>query len=267
VEIGAGRLAVIGGPCVIETLETCLEVGCALRDRCADLGLGYLFKASFDKANRTSLRSYRGPGLERGLEILAAVRAELGVPVLTDIHEPGQAAPAAVVVDMLQIPAFLARQTDLLIAAAMTGKPVNVKKAQFMAPDDLGPVVEKLRDSGACGILLTERGASFGYHTLVVDFRALPAMRGLGHPVCFDVTHSMQQPGGLGSQSGATREYAPHLARAAVAVGVDALFLEAHPNPSQAKSDAAAQLSLEAAASVLEQVARIQDAFSECFPA
>jgi 2-dehydro-3-deoxyphosphooctonate aldolase (KDO 8-P synthase) len=261
--IGGAGLAVIAGPCVIEDEETCLEAGAALRDCCRELGLEYVFKASFDKANRTSLSSYRGPGLQRGLEILARVGERLGVPVLTDIHEPAQAAPAAEVVSMLQIPAFLARQTDLLVAAARTGRPVNVKKAQFLAPDDMSAVVEKLRGSGCQEILLTERGSSFGYHNLVVDFRGLPRMRALGCPVCFDVTHSMQQPGGLGHASGATREYAPYLARAAVAAGVEALFLEAHPEPARARSDAAAQLSLVQAREVLRQAAVLQAAVRE----
>lgn len=257
-EVGTGRLCVIAGPCVIESEELCLEVGQAMKAACAELGVGYVFKASFDKANRTSITSYRGPGLKRGLEILASVRERLGVPVLTDFHESSQAAPVGEVVDILQVPAFLARQTDLLVAAAATGKPVNVKKAQFMAPWDMKQVVGKLRDSGCQGILLTERGASFGYNTLVVDFRSLPQMRDLGHPVCFDVTHSMQQPSGQGNQSGATREYAPHLARAAAAVGIDALFLEVHPNPPEAKSDAAAQLTVTQATRVLQQVEAIR---------
>ena len=263
VEVGSGRLCVIAGPCVIESEETCLEVGRAMQQACRELDFGYVFKASFDKANRTSIRSFRGPGLKQGLEILASVREQLGAPVLTDFHEPAQAAPVGEVVDILQVPAFLARQTDLLVAAAETGKPVNVKKAQFMAPWDMGQVVGKLRESGCRGILLTERGASFGYNTLVVDFRALPQMRALGHPVCFDVTHSMQQPSGQGNQSGATREYAPHLARAAAAVGIDALFLEVHPNPAEARSDAAAQLTFDEARRVLTQVRAIRDALKD----
>jgi 2-dehydro-3-deoxyphosphooctonate aldolase (KDO 8-P synthase) len=263
VEVGSGRLCIIAGPCVIESEELCLEVGTAMRQACADLDLGYVFKASFDKANRTSINSYRGPGLEGGLKILASVREKLGVPVLTDFHESQQARPVGEVVDILQVPAFLARQTDLLVAAAATGKPVNVKKAQFMAPWDMRQVVGKLTESNAAGILLTERGASFGYNTLVVDFRSLPQMRALGHPVCFDVTHSMQQPSGQGNQSGATREYAPHLARAAAAVGIDALFLEVHPVPPSAKSDAAAQLTISEATTLLGQVVAIRKALAE----
>ncbi len=257
VRIGTGTLCVISGPCVIESEECCLEVGAALKATCEQLGLGYIFKASFDKANRTSIHSYRGPGLERGCEILASVKQKLGVPVLTDFHESHQAAPLAEVVDILQVPAFLARQTDLLAAGARTGLPINVKKAQFMAPWDMTQVVGKLRESGCEQILLTERGASFGYNTLVVDFRSLPQMRTLGHPVCYDVTHSLQQPGGQGTSSGATREFAPHLARAAVAVGVDALFLEVHPNPSEARSDAAAQLAIPEAQALLAQLAEL----------
>jgi 2-dehydro-3-deoxyphosphooctonate aldolase (KDO 8-P synthase) len=260
VRIGGTALCVIAGPCVLESESLGLEVGRALKALCAELGFGYVFKASFDKANRTSIHSYRGPGQEKGLASLARLGGQLGVPVLTDFHEPGQAGPVAEAVDILQVPAFLARQTDLLAAAARTGKPVNVKKAQFMAPWDMAQVVSKLRESGCEQILLTERGASFGYNTLVVDFRSLPQMRALGHPVCFDVTHSLQQPGGQGSHSGATREYAPHLARAAVAVGVDALFLEVHPNPAEAKSDAAAQLSIPEAEALLRQAARLRAA-------
>jgi 2-dehydro-3-deoxyphosphooctonate aldolase (KDO 8-P synthase) len=262
VSIGDGRLALIAGPCVIEGLDLCLEVATALRETAGRLGMPYLFKASFDKANRTSLRARRGIGLEEGLSVLAAVRRRVGVPVLTDIHEPGQAAPVAEVVDVLQIPAFLARQTDLLVAAARTGRPVNVKKAQFMAPWDMKPVVEKLVESGCRQLLLTERGSCFGYNNLVVDFRSLPAMRALGHPVIYDATHSLQLPGGLGTASGASREYAPHLMRAAVAVGVDGLFMEVHPDPDHAWSDAAAQLPLASVQALLEQVRRIHDSVS-----
>jgi 2-dehydro-3-deoxyphosphooctonate aldolase (KDO 8-P synthase) len=257
VVIGDGRLALIAGPCVIESRELCLEVATALREIAGRLGMPYIFKASFDKANRTALSARRGAGLDEGLAILDTVRRQVGVPVLTDIHEPSQAARVAEVVDVLQIPAFLARQTDLLVAAAGTGKPVNVKKAQFMAPWDMKAVVEKLVGSGCREILLTERGSCFGYNNLVVDFRALPAMRALGFPVVYDATHSLQLPGGLGSSSGAQREYAPHLMRAAVAVGVDALFMEVHPDPDRAWSDAAAQLPLATVSSLLEHVCRI----------
>ena len=259
VTIGGGRLAVIGGPCVIESLDLCLDVARVMKAACDELDLGYIFKASFDKANRTAGESFRGPGLEPGLEILASVKREVGVPVLTDIHEAGQAARAAEVVDVLQIPAFLARQTDLLVAAARTGRAVNVKKAQFMAPWDMRAVVEKLTGAGNRRLLLTERGSCFGYNNLVVDFRGLVVMRALGFPVVYDATHSLQLPGGLGSASGANREYAPHLLRAAAAVGVDALFLEAHPDPDRALSDAAAQLPLAAVPALLRTAKAIHE--------
>jgi 2-dehydro-3-deoxyphosphooctonate aldolase (KDO 8-P synthase) len=258
--VGDGNLALIAGPCVIESRDMCLQVAITVRDLAASLSMPYVFKASFDKANRTSIRSFRGPGLEAGLEILSEVRAEAGVPVLTDIHEPWQAARAAEVVDALQIPAFLARQTDLLVAAAGTGLPVNVKKAQFMAPWDMRAAVDKLEEAGCRSILLTERGSCFGYNTLVVDFRSLPLLRGRGHPVCYDATHSLQQPGAAGDGSGATREYAPHLVRAAVAVGVDALFIETHPDPARALSDAAAQVRLADLGGLLEQAQAIHQA-------
>ena len=260
VEIGSGRLAVIAGPCVFESLELGIETGSRLKEICAKLGFGYIFKASFDKANRTSLHGYRGPGIDTALEWLAAVKKELGVPVLTDVHEPGQAEKAAEVADMLQIPAFLCRQTDLLIAAAETGKPVNVKKAQFLAPEDMAPVVQKLRESGASGIVLCERGTSFGYHQLVVDFRSLTLMRSLGVPVMFDATHSVQQPGGRGSSSGGDRRYIPSLIRSACSIGIDSLFLEVHPNPDEAKSDGPNMVPLDKAESVLGQAAVIDAA-------
>jgi 2-dehydro-3-deoxyphosphooctonate aldolase (KDO 8-P synthase) len=257
VVFGEERLGLIAGPCVIESVDLCLEVAQTMREIAGRLGMPYVFKASFDKANRTSLGSRRGPGLEAGLEILAAVRRRAGVPVLTDIHEPSQAAPAAAVVDVLQIPAFLARQTDLLIAAARTGKVVNVKKAQFMAPWDMKSVVEKLTGAGCRQLLLTERGSSFGYNNLVVDFRSLPIMRELGYPVVYDATHSLQLPGAAGTASGADRRFAPHLLRAAVAVGVDAIFMEVHPDPASAWSDAAAQLPLADVAPLLEQAVEL----------
>lgn len=260
--VGDGGLLLIAGPCVIESRELCLQVAREMRGLAERHGMGYVFKSSFDKANRTSIHSYRGPGLDEGLAILAEVRERVGVPVLTDVHEPWQARRAAEVVDMVQVPAFLARQTDLLVAAAETGKPVNVKKAQFMAPWDMKNVVRKLEEAGCRSILLTERGSSFGYNTLLVDFRSLPQMRSLGHPVCYDATHSLQQPGGAGTVSGATREFAPHLLRAAVAVGVDALFLETHPDPDRALSDAAAQLPLAAMDGLLGQVSAVHRALA-----
>ncbi len=243
--IGEGHpLAVIAGPCVIESLELCREVAAEAKAVCAELGLPYIFKASFDKANRTSSGSFRGGGLDTGLEVLAAIKAEFGVPVLTDVHETWQIAPVAEVVDVLQIPAFLSRQTDLLLAAGESGRVVNVKKGQFLAPWDMKNVVEKITGTGNKNLLLTERGASFGYNTLVVDMRSLPIMRALGCPVVFDATHSVQQPGGQGTTSGGQREFIPTLLRAAVAAGVDALFLEVHPQPERALSDAATMLPL-----------------------
>ena len=243
--IGAGHpLAVIAGPCVIESLDLCREVATEAKAACDALGLPYIFKASFDKANRTSSGSFRGEGLDKGLEVLAAIKAEFGVPVLTDIHETWQVQPVSEVADVLQIPAFLSRQTDLLLAAGESGRTVNVKKGQFLAPWDMKNVVEKVTGTGNKNLLLTERGASFGYNTLVVDMRSLPIMRALGYPVVFDATHSVQQPGGQGTTSGGQREFIPPLLRAAVAAGVDALFLEVHPNPEQALSDAATMLPL-----------------------
>ena len=245
IEIGDEQpLVLIAGPCVIESEELCLEVGTKVKAITQSLGIPYIFKASFDKANRTSVKSFRGPGIDRGLEILSGIRSRLDVPVLTDIHEPWQAKPAAEVVDVLQIPAFLCRQTDLIVAAAETGKCVNIKKAQFLAAWDMKNSVEKAKSTGNANITLTERGNSFGYNMLVVDMCGLPTMRSLGCPVVFDATHSVQRPGGLGDASGGAREYVPHLIRAAVAVGVDALFLEVHPNPSQALCDAASMLDL-----------------------
>lgn len=258
--VGAGRLALIAGPCVIESEELCLRVAREVQAICERLGIPYIFKASFDKANRTSLHSFRGPGIDEGLRVLATVKREVGVPVTTDIHEPWQAERAAEVVDLLQIPAFLCRQTDLLVAAARTGKPVNVKKGQFLAPWDMRHVVEKLRDSAAVGVMLTERGVSFGYNTLVVDFTSLPQMRALGVPVVFDATHSVQLPGGAGSRSGGRREFIPHLVRAAVAVGVDALFMEVHPGPEQGLSDPATMFPLGELQGLLEQVIAIREA-------
>ncbi len=243
--IGDGTLLLIAGPCVIESAAATLEIARTLRDYARELDLPLIFKASFDKANRTSLMSYRGPGLEKGLEILARVKAEVGLPVLSDVHEVSQVAPAAEVLDVLQIPAFLCRQTDLLVAAARTGKVVNIKKGQFLAPWDMQPVVEKVRAAGNDRIILTERGASFGYNNLVVDFRSLPIMRGLGCPVVLDVTHSVQLPSGQGACSGGQSEFIPHLARAAVAAGVDGLFMEVHPDPAQARCDGPNSLPLD----------------------
>lgn len=258
--IGEGALTLIAGPCVIESEALCLQVAQTVKTICERLGIQYIFKASFDKANRTSLHSFRGPGLEEGLRILAEVKQYTGLPLTTDIHEPWQAERVAEVVDLLQIPAFLCRQTDLLVAAARTGKPVNVKKGQFMAPWDMRHVVEKLQESGAQGVMLTERGASFGYNTLVVDFTSLPQMRALGVPVVFDATHSVQLPAGAGSQSGGRREFIPHLVRAAVAVEIDALFMEVHPDPEKGLSDPATMFPLRDLEMLLAQAIAIRRA-------
>jgi 2-dehydro-3-deoxyphosphooctonate aldolase (KDO 8-P synthase) len=235
--VGKGDLVMIAGPCVIESAEATLAIARTLKDYARELALPLIFKASYDKANRTSLNSFRGPGLAPGLEILARVKDEVGLPVVSDVHQVADVTPAAQVLDVLQIPAFLCRQTDLVVAAAQTGKVVNIKKGQFMAPWDMGQVVDKVFSTGNRRLLLTERGAMFGYNTLVVDFRSLPILRGLGCPVVLDVTHSVQLPGGQGECSGGQREFIPHLARAGVAVGVDALFMEVHPDPAHAKCD------------------------------
>ena len=240
-----------------ESLEVCRAVASEAKAVCAELGLNYVFKASFDKANRTSISGFRGPGERGGLEMLAAVKAEFGVPVITDVHEPHQCAEAAEVVDILQIPAFLCRQTDLLLAAGATGKPVNVKKGQFLAPEDMGPVVRKIESTGNERILLTERGTTFGYHNLAVDMRGLVIMRDLGCPVVFDATHSVQLPGGNGTSSGGNRAFVPPLARAAAAVGIDALFLEVHPDPDKALSDGANSLALKDLRTLLAKVAQL----------
>jgi len=240
--------SLIIGPCQIESRDHTLRVATALKSVCEAAGISMVFKASFDKANRTSGTGARGVGLDQGLEILADVRRELAVPVLTDVHEASQCAPVAEVVDMLQIPAFLCRQTDLLRAAAATGKPVNIKKGQFLAPWDMAHVADKL---GTAPLTLTERGSSFGYNTLVNDFRALPIMARTGHPVIFDATHSVQQPGGQGAASGGQREFVDPLARAALAVGVAGLFIEAHDNPDKAPSDGPNMLPLSALPALL----------------
>ena len=246
VVFGDGRLAFMAGTCVIESLELCMEVASRLVEISKATSAPFVFKASFDKANRTSIESFRGPGLEKGLEILAEVKERFGVPIVTDIHEPHQAAPVAKVADILQIPAFLCRQTDLLLAAGDTGAVVNVKKGQFLAPEDMACVVSKIESTGNRRIILTERGTSFGYHNLVVDMRSLPIMGAIGYPVVFDATHSVQRPGGAGSHSGGDGKWAPLLARAAVAAGCDGVFMETHPNPPEALSDSANALPLAA---------------------
>lgn len=236
ITLGSDKMVLFAGPCAAESYEICMEVGTNVKQLCAELGIEYVFKSSFDKANRTSSGSYRGNSMETGLEILSRVKRELNVPIVTDVHESYQCAEAATVADVLQIPAFLCRQTDLLKAAAKTGRAVKIKKGQFMAPEDMQYAVQKVRGEGNDNVFLTERGASFGYHTLVVDMRSLPIMRQYS-PVIFDVTHSVQQPGGKGGSSGGQREFAPFLARAAAAVGVDGFFIETHPNPEKALSD------------------------------
>jgi 2-dehydro-3-deoxyphosphooctonate aldolase (KDO 8-P synthase) len=238
VTIGGGApLVLIGGPCAIENEKHALMTAERLAGIAADKKVGFIYKSSYDKANRSSVRSYRGPGLVEGLRILKKVRDTIGVPVLSDIHQVSEVAPAAEVLDVLQIPAFLCRQTDLLLAAARTGKPVNVKKGQFVAPRDMKNVVDKIRSAGNTDVLLTERGTTFGYNNLVVDMRGLSDMRALGVPVVFDATHSVQLPGGAGDRSGGERIYVPALARAAVAVGVDALFMEMHEDPDRTMAD------------------------------
>ena len=239
VVFGNNKLTFIAGPCVIESREMAMDLARRLTALAKKLGVGYIFKASFDKANRTSVDSFRGPGIEKGLEILAEIRQKFNVPVLTDIHEPWQCKPVAEVCDVLQIPAFLARQTDLVVAAGETGAVINVKKGQFMAPEDMAQVIRKIESTGNKRIVLCERGSSFGYRNLVADMRSLLIMRELGYPVVMDATHSVQRPGGLGTGSGGDGKYAPALARAAVATGVDGVFMETHLNPKVAKSDAA----------------------------
>jgi 2-dehydro-3-deoxyphosphooctonate aldolase (KDO 8-P synthase) len=231
------RLFLIAGPCVVESENLCLRVAESLRRTCQKFGVTYVFKASYDKANRTSGKSFRGPGLDSGLKTLAKVRAETGVPLLTDIHSESQVRAAAEVVDILQIPAFLCRQTDLIVAAVRTNKIVNIKKGQFLSPAEMGQVVEKAAEAGGDKILVTERGTTFGYNNLVADMRSIPILRGFGCPVIFDATHSVQLPGAGGKQSGGQREFAPVLARCAVVAGADGLFIETHPNPDAALSD------------------------------
>jgi 2-dehydro-3-deoxyphosphooctonate aldolase (KDO 8-P synthase) len=230
-------LALIAGPCQLESRNHALEVAIALKEICARVGIGLVFKTSFDKANRTSANAQRGVGLKAALPVFAEIREKIDLPVLTDVHEIDQCTPVAEAVDVLQIPAFLSRQTDLLVAAAKTGKAVNVKKGQFLAPWDMKNVIEKITGAGNSNVLVTERGASFGYNTLVSDMRALPILKNMGAPVIFDATHSVQQPGGQGTSSGGERQYVPVLARAAVAVGVAGVFIETHPDPDKAPSD------------------------------
>jgi len=257
VALGAGPLVLVAGPCVIESEAHAVGLAKAIAAIAKRVGSPYIFKASFDKANRTSFRSFRGPGLEAGLRTLAAVKDATGVPILTDIHETDQAAPAAKVADVLQIPAFLSRQTDLIVAAARTGRTVNVKKGQFLAPNDMRHAVEKVRSTGNERVFLTERGFSFGYNNLVVDMRAFPMMRALGVPVVFDVTHSLQLPGGGDGVTAGLGEYIEPLASAGVGAGVDGVFLEVHEDPSQAKSDAQNALALSRLEALLDRLVKI----------
>jgi 3-deoxy-8-phosphooctulonate synthase len=259
--VGQGqRPFLIAGPCVIESEQLVIETAGRIAEIARVLGVPYVFKSSFDKANRTSITSFRGPGLEQGLEVLAKVKRQIGVPVLTDVHTESQATQAGQVVDVLQIPAFLCRQTDLLIAAAKTGKVVNVKKGQFLSPLEMGNAVKKVEECGNRRIVLTERGSSFGYNNLVVDMRAFPILRSFGYPVVFDATHSVQLPGGGGTKSSGQREFVEPLACAAAGAGVDGFFMEVHPNPNEALSDGPNMVPLHQLKSLLERVIRICDA-------
>lgn len=257
--LDGSRLFLIAGPCVIEGYDRTLMIGREIKKICDRLGIPYIFKASYDKANRSSFHSFRGPGLEKGFAILQSIKEELGVPVLSDVHDVTQLEPAAKVLDMIQIPAFLCRQTDLVYGAAKTGKPVNVKKGQFMAPEDMKNVIEKMEEAGNENLALTERGASFGYHNLVVDMRSFPIMRRFGYPVIFDATHSVQLPGGNGTSTGGQREFIPYLARAAAASGVDGFFMEVHDNPPEGLSDSTNMLYLSSLEALLKDLIAIND--------
>jgi len=250
-------MSLIAGPCVIESEELCLAIAQSLKKTCDKLGVFYVFKASYDKANRTSGKSFRGPGIEAGLRTLAKVRKQIGVPVLTDVHTEAQVAAAAEVVDVLQIPAFLCRQTDLIDAAARTGKIVNLKKGQFLSPKEMGQVVDKAKSAGAKKLLVTERGTTFGYNNLVADMRSIPIMRGFGFPVIFDATHSVQLPGGGGDKSSGQREFAPVLARCAITAGANGVFIETHPEPDHALSDGPNMIPLAEMPRLLEQLLKI----------
>ena len=258
---GGKQLVLIAGPCVIESEELCTEIALTLGKLCRKLGITYVFKASYDKANRTSAKSFRGPGIEPGLEVLAGIRRRFGLPVLTDVHTEEQAALAAdYEIDVLQIPAFLCRQTDLIHAAVRTGKMVNIKKGQFLSPEEMKQVVSKAEQAGGEKLLLTERGTTFGYNNLVSDMRAIPIMRALGYPIIFDATHSVQLPGGGGDKSSGQREFAPVLARCAVAAGADGVFIETHPNPDKALSDGPNMVPLSEMASLLKTLLHVREA-------
>jgi 2-dehydro-3-deoxyphosphooctonate aldolase (KDO 8-P synthase) len=252
----------MAGPCVIENEDITMQTAKRLKEICAAAGLGLVFKSSYDKANRTSIGSFRGPGMEKGLRILEDIRSTVGLPVMSDVHSVDEVGPASEVLDVLQIPALLSRQTDLITAAAKTGRPVNIKKGQFLAPWDIRNVILKFTSTGNENVIITERGTSFGYNNLVVDFRGLPLMRSYGFPVVFDVTHSLQLPGGLGERSGGQREFAEPLARAAAAVGVDGFFFEVHPDPEQALCDGPNMIHLDVFGSLLESVKRVWKAIS-----
>ena len=263
VKFGSGELSFLLGPCVVESVEHAAMMAREIREICGRVGVGFVYKSSFDKANRSSIESFRGQGMEFGLDVLRQVKAELGVPVITDIHEPWQVEKSAEVADILQIPAFLCRQTDLLVEAARSGRAVNVKKGQFLAPWDAKNIVDKLRAAGGDQILLTERGASFGYNNLVVDLRSFPIMRSFGVPVVFDVTHSLQLPGGLGKATGGQSEYIENFARAGVACGVDAVFMEVHNDPANAPSDGPNQLPLNRLEALLSKLKQIHELVNE----
>lgn len=260
VRIGGGELVLIAGPCAIESEEICMRTAEFLKALTDELGMPLIFKASYDKANRTSLHSFRGLGMKEGLRILRKVKDELAIPVLTDVHCVQQVGEAAEVADVLQVPAFLCRQTDLLIKVGESGRAVNIKKGQFMAPEDMRFSIEKVTSTGNHNVMVTERGTTFGYHDLVVDMRSIVIMRSFGYPVVFDATHSVQQPGAAHGSSGGRREFVPHLARAAVAVGIDALFLEVHPTPDEALSDGPNMLPLSQLKPLLQSVLAIHEA-------
>lgn len=263
VKFGGGDLSFLLGPCVVESVDHAMTMASAIKEICGRVGVGFVYKSSFDKANRSSIESFRGQGMEFGLDVLRQVKAELGVPVITDIHEPWQVEKTSEVADMLQIPAFLCRQTDLLVEAARSGRAVNVKKGQFLAPWDAKNIVEKMQAAGGVKILLTERGASFGYNNLVVDLRSFPIMRSFDVPVVFDVTHSLQLPGGLGKATGGQSEYIENFARAGVACGVDAVFMEVHNDPAKAPSDGPNQLPLDRLESLLSKLKQIHELVNE----
>lgn len=252
-EIGGDKLTILAGPCAAESMEILDETAKGLKKITKKLDINFVFKSSFDKANRSSINSYRGPGLEKGLEMLQTIKSKYDIPIVTDIHTPDQAEPVSEVADILQIPAFLCRQTDLLVAAAKTGKIVNIKKGQFLAPEQMGPLVKKVEDSGNNNILLTDRGTSFGYNNLVVDFRAIPIMLEFGYPIVFDATHSVQLPGANGTSSGGDRRFVPPLAKAAMAAGANALFFEVHPDPDKALCDGPNMIALKDAEELFKQ--------------